>query len=389
MKITFMKKILNISYDLRDRHNRKVTPAVNNLINITRSDFEPIIIDLVRVSNPIGEYIRTESPNHIRINVFGLPYGLLMYFTQNRVFKFLTKNDFAAKIKLKDIDIIHSHKLTFEGFLGHKLSQYLNVPHIVTLRQTDTFVFEKKAGAINKFKPVIENSRKIIYLIPGMLVKMEQIFGKAYFSKHIASKAVLISNVVDKKNPTLISNIEKGNFLTVLKMSKTCVLRKNIKRLLIAFSNIKEIQIKLMLVGSGDYLYKVKNWVRGLKLSDKVHFAGKINNEKIDSYYVKAEALLLPSISESFGLVYAESLLNGIPIMYSKDHLGFDGFFEGVGVAVNPLSVESIKDGILDLYANGDIYRENIKRLNEEGKFKIFSSEYVAEKYFNIISNLI
>lgn len=380
-----MKKILNISYDLRDRYNRKVTPAVNNLINLTRSDFEPIIIDLARVPNPMSEYVHKESPDHFRINALGFPYGLLMYFTQKRVFKIITK----AGINLNDIKIIHSHKLTFEGLIGHKLSQYLNVPHIVTLRQSDTYVLEKKPGAVSKFKPLIENCGKIIYLIPGILLKMEQLFGKAYFSEHIAPKTVLIPNIVDKLNDTKTVNVEKGNFLTVLKMSKACVLRKNIKRLLVALNCINETGIKLTLVGSGDYMYKVKNWVSELKLFDKVQFAGNVNHEEIDSYYAGAEAFLLPSISESFGMVYAESLLNGTPIMYSKDHLGFDGFFNGVGVAVNPLSVESIKDGIMNLYANGDIYRENIKRLKEEGQFKIFSSEYVAERYFDIINSLV
>ena len=384
-----MKRILNITYDLRDRNNQKVTPAVNNLINITRTDFEPIIIDLARVSNPTGEYVRKESHDHFRINVLGFPYGLLMYFTQKRVFKRLTEKDFASEIKINDINLIHSHKLTFEGLIGHKLSQYLNVPHIVTLRQTDIYVLKRKPGAVNKFKPVIENCSKIIYLIPGILKRMEQLFGKSFFDEHIFPKAVLIPNIVDKLNHSSPGNFEKGNFLTVLKLSKACVLRKNIRRLLIALSHIKEHQIKLTLVGNGDYMYKVKNWVSELKLSNKVQFAGKVNHEEIDSYYAGAEAFLLPSISESFGLVYAEALLNGTPIMYSKDHLGFDGFFEGVGVGVNPRSVESIKDGILDLYANGDIYRANIRRLDEEGKFKIFSSEYVANNYFNIINSLV
>ena len=384
-----MKKILNITYDLRDRYNRRVTPAVDNLINITRSHFEPIIIDLARVANPMKEYFRIESANHFRINVFGLPYGLFMYFTQNRIFQRLINDNISNEINLNEIDLVHSHKLTFEGMVGHRLSQYLDVPHIVTLRQTDTYVFKKKPGALNKFKAVIENCSRIIYLIPNILFEMEVLFGEAYFSKHIAPKAILIPNIVDKVNHTLDGSINRGNFITVLKMSKECVLRKNIKRLLIALSHIDEPGIKLTLVGSGDYHDKVKNWIEDFKLADKVIMVGKIKNQEIDAFYVNAEAMLLPSLSESFGLVYAESLLNGTPIMYSKNRLGFDGFFEGVGVGVDPLDVSSIKDGIMDLYKNGNVYRENIKRLNQRGEFKIFSSEYVANKYFDMVNNLI
>jgi hypothetical protein len=87
-------------------------------------------------------------------------------------------------------------------------------------------------------------------------------------------------------------------------------------------------------------------------------------------------------------MVYAEALLNGTPIMYSKDYLGFDGVFEGVGVGVNPMSIESISDGISDLLKNSSSYREKINSLEQSGEFNIFSSNYIKNKYNSVIEEV-
>ncbi len=380
-----MKKILNLSYDLRDRYNRKVTPAISNLINVSKSKFNPFIIDLVRTPIPWQEEVNLKGSHHLMINVFGLPYGLLMNWSQDRALNLVRKIASQEEIDLKSFNLIHSHKLTFEGMIGYKLSKDYDIPLIVTLRQTDTMVFNKKIGTIKLFKPVIKRCTKILYLIPQILLRMEKIFGKSFFDDHIMPKAVLLPNIVDRKINVLKNDVESGSFVTVIKMEKKIVNRKNVKRLLIAFNQLSNYNITLSIVGDGSYRSKIEKWVNELNLHGKVKFVGHVNNDKIDKYYAKAEAFLLPSISESFGLVYAEALLNGTPIMYSKDHLGFDGFFDGVGVGVNPKSVESIKDGILKLFKNGSSYRKNINSLSQAGEFNIFNSYYIGIKYNEVL----
>jgi hypothetical protein len=118
-------------------------------------------------------------------------------------------------------------------------------------------------------------------------------------------------------------------------------------------------------------------------------FEGSLENDKIDTHFMSAEALLLPSISETFGMVYAESLLSGCPIMYSKNYLGFDEFFEGVGTGVDPMSVDSIREGIEDLYDNGSKYRMNIESLKNTDEFRVFTIDYIREKYNSTIMEVV
>jgi len=383
-----MKKILHISYDLRDRQNRETTTAVSSLINVGRNNFQSLVIDLIRVPFVHHEMTKIDNPDHLMINVFGLPYGLFMNWSQNRAYNFVKKADSDDLFKLNEIDMIHAHKLTFEGLVGYKLAKQLGIPLFVTLRQTDTYVFNNKPGSVEKFKHVIKSCDKFFYLIPQIIVRMKMIFGESFFDKYIGPKTVFLPNIVERKISNEKVTVDKGMLLTVLRMTKRSVKRKNIKRLLQALKLLGKDNVKLRIIGDGEYKPKIKSWINEFDLNEKVIFEGAVQNENIDKYFRSAEAFLLPSISETFGMVYAESLLNGTPIMYSKGYLGFDGYFDGVGTGVDPQSIESIKNGIEELLNNGSQYRKNIEYLNHAGEFKVFSKDYIRKTYVDTLENL-
>jgi len=383
-----MRKILHLSYDLRDRHNREVTTAVSKLINVSRSKFDPFIIDLVRVTNPQQEMIRLREPGHLMINVFGLPYGLLMNWSQNRAFNRIKKAEAQNFVSLNEYSMVHAHKLTFEGIAGYRLAIELDIPLVVTLRQTDTMVFNRKPGAVESFKPIIKSCERFFYLIPQILKRMKRIFGEEFFNKYIEHKAVLLSNIVERNISNEEAVVDHNVLLTVLRMTKKSVERKNLKRLLMAIKLLNRENIKLRIIGDGEYLPTIRSWVDQFNINDKIIFEGTIPNKNIDKYFRSTEAFLLPSISETFGMVYAESLLNGTPIMYSKNYRGFDGYFDGVGVGVDPKSVESIKNGIIDLLDNNGNYRKKINELGKSGEFKIFNTDYIKNKYNGVLNEV-
>jgi len=253
-----MRKILHISYDLRDRYDQKVTPAISRLINLSKAQFGTFTIDLVRVPNPKDEIIKLISNDHLKINVFGFPYGLFMNWSQNRLYDFITKENLVNEINLIEFNLIHSHKLSFEGLVGYKLSIKHDIPLVVTLRQTDIMVFNLKPGAIATFKPIIERCEKLFYLIPQILISMKNIFGEVFYEEHLAPKAVFLPNIVERKmNEAANNEVQKGHFVTVLKMKKKIVKRKNINKLLMAIKQLENHDIKLTIVGDGDYKRRV------------------------------------------------------------------------------------------------------------------------------------
>ena len=218
---------------------------------------------------------------------------------------------------------------------------------------------------------------------------MRKYLGEDFFNLHMKDKLVFLPNIVERRPETRGETLTVGNYYsTALRMDRRSVKRKNIKRLFKAIKILNDQDFKLLILGDGNYLPKVKKWAERFGIVENLIFKGKVLNSEMDKYYSNSKAFLMPSLSESFGMVYAESLENGAPIMYSKETMGFDGIFENVGVGINPLSVESIADGIRDLEINHPAYRRHIKELQKQGEFDIFTSEHVRNRYEEIINSL-
>jgi glycosyltransferase involved in cell wall biosynthesis len=85
-----------------------------------------------------------------------------------------------------------------------------------------------------------------------------------------------------------------------------------------------------------------------LGLSDRVRFAGFVaENEKPD-YYRLADAYVMPSRGEGFGIVLLEALASGVPVMGSMADGTREALLQGeMGSLVDPEDAESVFQGIL------------------------------------------
>lgn len=70
--------------------------------------------------------------------------------------------------------------------------------------------------------------------------------------------------------------------------------------------------------GWGDMEHEIMRLVGALGLSDHVIFAGALWDEERDRMYQSADLLVMPSVSEPFGLVPLEAIQHGTPVLVSK-----------------------------------------------------------------------
>ena len=68
----------------------------------------------------------------------------------------------------------------------------------------------------------------------------------------------------------------------------------------------------------------------------------------------------MPSKTETFGLVYAEAMSQGLPVIYTRGQ-GFDGQFEEgeVGYSVDCKDKKEISMKIIDIINNYDVISRN------------------------------
>ena len=92
--------------------------------------------------------------------------------------------------------------------------------------------------------------------------------------------------------------------------------RKNIPTLLDAVARLDRPEVPLVLVGGKGWIFEsIYKRVEALGLSDRVRFAGYVDDEQLPLWYNAAAALVMPSYYEGFGLPVVEALACGTPVV--------------------------------------------------------------------------
>lgn len=77
-------------------------------------------------------------------------------------------------------------------------------------------------------------------------------------------------------------------------------------------------QVKLDIVGSGPLLEKFRAMAHELGIGDHVQFPGFVEYDEMPQRYSAADLFILPSRRESFGLVLAEAMAAGLPVVATQ-----------------------------------------------------------------------
>ncbi len=122
--------------------------------------------------------------------------------------------------------------------------------------------------------------------------------------------------------------------------------RKNLPRLVAAMSLLSSRGLKERLVivgGSG--------WGTEVRSSSNVELLGRVADDKLYSLYAQASCLVLPSLHEGFGLPALEAMAAGTPVVAANSG-ALPEVTGGAAVLVDPLSIDSIADGISEAMAD-------------------------------------
>lgn len=126
---------------------------------------------------------------------------------------------------------------------------------------------------------------------------------------------------------------------------------------------------RLVLVGEGFYANyrmeyeRLQRMAHELAIADRVEFAGGKPLPELVRYMQQSAALVLPSRRESFGMVLAEALACGTPVVSTRCGGPEDIVASDVGVLVPPEDPLALADGIERVLSSGQRYQP--RRLRE------------------------
>jgi glycosyltransferase involved in cell wall biosynthesis len=96
--------------------------------------------------------------------------------------------------------------------------------------------------------------------------------------------------------------------------------KKGLKNLIDAWAIAKPDGWRMIVVGPSDdnYLSELQCDVKNAGLSDVFQFVGSVSDVDKWKYYQDADLFILPTYSENFGIVVAEALSAGVPVITTK-----------------------------------------------------------------------
>jgi glycosyltransferase involved in cell wall biosynthesis len=107
------------------------------------------------------------------------------------------------------------------------------------------------------------------------------------------------------------------------------------------------LQWSLVIAGDGDTRYTgaLRNQAAAYGLNRQIEFVGQLSGEQKEATLARADVLVLPSHVENFGMVVAEALSRGIPVIASRGTPWAQVETIGCGLWVDN-SPESLADAI-------------------------------------------
>jgi glycosyltransferase involved in cell wall biosynthesis len=261
-------------------------------------------------------------------------------------------------------NLVHSHTLYSNGSIGHLISKFLNIPHIVTVRNVDVNeVFKYLFILKNKLQKILADATSIVFLNPAYMKKSIGIFDD---NSDILNKSNVIPSAVDdfwfenlgikKELPKVVEVLYVGEISP----------NKNIEFCLNLFINEWDNQNFIVNIIGGT---KSKNeniqYLNYLKKKynsyENINFIGEIDSKnKLLKYYRKSTIFFMASLKETFGLVYFEAMSQGTPVIFTEGQ-GIDGYFPPgfIGYPVNSSDLNDAKKKVDLILKNYEVISSN------------------------------
>ncbi|MBO7105493.1 MAG: glycosyltransferase family 4 protein [Fibrobacter sp.] len=282
-------------------------------------------------------------------------------------------------------DCIHAYTLFTDGNAAMKLAKKYKKPFVVAVRNTDVNDFFAKLFYLRgRGIKIMREAKKIFFL--------SEAYRKSVFEKYIPqkyydelyAKTMIIPNGIDDfwfENQSLGEKREISNPVKLIYAGKVDK-NKNLPTIKKAMDVLHEKGVESTLTVIG----KIVDQSEFVKIKDdnRITYLPAMPKEQLIEQYQKHDVFVMPSFTESFGLVYAEAITQGLPVVYSKGQ-GFDGQFdEGVvGYHCDANDTNDVANAIEKVIVNYDHIQGN----GEKTPLK-FRWNLICENYYTIYNSL-
>ena len=279
-------------------------------------------------------------------------------------------------IEFQNLDIMHVHYAiphATSAYLAKQMMPDKKLKYVTTLHGTDITLLGSDPSFFKITKFSIEESSGITAVSQFLRDKTIDVFNT---KKHIEVIPNFVPFNIDQieKKPQIRASFAKDDEFIITHISNFRPLKRVTDIVPILKKVTNKVKVKMLMVGDGPERYKIEEQCRKERMCDKVTFLGK--QENISELLSISDIVLIPSETESFGLVALEALACGVPCVstnagglpeVNKD--GLTGFTREVG------DIDGLAGAIRTILSD----RKLATKMGKEGR-KIATKNFAADK---------
>ncbi len=248
-----------------------------------------------------------ESSLKRKFKVFSLPSFKYPFYDKAEFV--LPSLELIKKIEKFNPDVIHYHEPFTAGMVAVMVGKYVKKPVVGTIHVDPMHI---------SYHSVKFDNGKIAKLLVGFMARQSDamVFVSNYQLE--TYKSFLPDNlsvkVIYPGIPDYFFKSKGASFgrkvITVTRLAP----EKNLEFGLRAVSEVqKKLDFEYLIVGEGPERKKLEELAENLNV--RVSFLGKVKREKLVELYSSSSVFFLPSKYETFGLVFAEAMACGLPVV--------------------------------------------------------------------------
>jgi glycosyltransferase involved in cell wall biosynthesis len=376
--------ILHITADFPDPLSPGKTPAISNLIEAAPS-FRHIVYSLNRVSSWRGVQALQFANDRIAVAYGAPPWGIMLATQLSAVARWI-RDDLSARGWFPAA--VQAHKLTIEGLVAAPIARHFGVPFLCSVQaKTDVKILHARPDLRQRYARIWHGAHHVFPFSPRARDTATSLLG-ARRGPTTLLPCITTANAMRRapmaQSPSIVSVFRLDDHRS--KNAETLI-----RATLAARRWIPDLILDIYGGGRPKPFFELGSIIDNLSAAQAVRLKGPVSHEIVQDTIARYCALVMPTLRESYGMVFAEALLAGVPILQTKGW-GLHGLFRDVDIGyacANPRSCSEVAQGIVTIIAREKLLKSRIAELQCEGAFDILRRGSIAAAYRSAVERTI
>jgi teichuronic acid biosynthesis glycosyltransferase TuaC len=254
-------------------------------------------------------------------------------------------------------DLIHAHTVYPDGLAAAMLGRARQRPTVITVHGGDVNVHLRQPLVKRLGRRALSNADRVIAVSSGLKNALVEEHGLEPERITVLPNGVDVARFAPSARSEAEARLGLHDTAPHIVYVGAIAQSKGIAHLLRAIHRLRQERscpVQLTLVGQGEYETAARALARELDIADAVAFAGQRPNEEIPIWINASDVVVLPSLSEGFGVVLVEAMACGRPVVATTCGGPQDIVTSETGILVPPADDAALAQALLEVLRDGD-----------------------------------